>query len=138
MSLEQYWHNEPLQRVVAVIPIATLSAFIYYMSSIPANELPDFTQSVSDKLLHVAAFFVYGLSSQFAVLGNFRTWSNNKIRVIALLIGASYGLLDEVHQMVVPGRNSTYTDWIADVLGLLLALMFTRWLRNIFRSKETV
>ena len=108
------------------------------MSSIPANELPAFTQSVSDKLLHVAAFFVYGLSSQFAILGTFRTWSNNKTRVIALLIGASYGLLDELHQMVVPGRNSTYTDWIADVLGLMLALMFTHWLRGIFRGEEAI
>lgn len=133
MSLATYWRNIRIQHIVAPLPVLVLSLFIFYLSSIPADDLPEFTEHVSDKVLHLVAFFVYGLAAQFAIAGLRRTWSNRSIQGTALAVGAVYSLLDELHQMSVPGRMPSYTDWVADLLGLSLALLFIRIIRLCFR-----
>ena len=34
-------------------------------------------------------------------------------------LGALYGLTDEFHQIFVRGRSPDWTDWVADVIGVL-------------------
>ena len=70
----------------------------------------------SDKVVHVGLFTVLG-----AALGLGRAWSGVPVPHGALLLmGALYGLVDEAHQSLVPGRTPSVGDWFADLSGVLL------------------
>ena len=45
-----------------------------------------------------------------------------------ILVGAAYGLLDEWHQTLVPGRDASLGDAVADALGVLLGFTVFMWL----------
>ena len=40
-----------------------------------------------------------------------------------LLMGVGYGALDEWHQSLVPGRDVSVGDWVADSAGVILGLL---------------
>lgn len=90
---------------------------------------------VSDKLNHFGA---YGLLS---ILLYLNLYFQDKIEVLnkfpatfTVLIASIYGLLDEIHQMFVPGRSAEFLDWFADFSGSLIAVLIVRFL--ILRIKE--
>ena len=77
-----------------------------------------------DKLQHVLAYMVLGLLLFRAcvispIAGKGPYWP-------AFVLGALYGALDEYHQGFVPGRDMSAFDWLADVLGLIAALILMR------------
>ncbi|MFA7349585.1 MAG: VanZ family protein [Methylotenera sp.] len=66
-----------------------------------------------DKLAHVVFFFslTLFLSSGF-------NFSAVTTAILSLLIG----MLDELHQVWLPGRFAGFDDWLADVVGVVLAI----------------
>ncbi len=68
-----------------------------------------------DKLAHAAFFFVFTL-----LLGRFVGLSVALVIVLALLVGAA----DEIHQAFLPGRVAGWDDWLADVAGAGLGLIW--------------
>lgn len=40
--------------------------------------------------------------------------------VVAALLASLYGITDEVHQMLVPGRTPDVLDWVTDTAGALV------------------
>ncbi len=85
-----------------------------------------------DKFQHYLAYMVMGLLA-------FRAANRMPLARVspywqALIVGALYGALDELHQSFVPGRNMSILDWLADVTGLLVALavayLYTRYRRK--------
>jgi VanZ family protein len=51
----------------------------------------------------------------------------------ALIISSIYGLLDEIHQRFVPGRNSEFLDWVADSLGAAAGVFIVFYLLKKFK-----
>lgn len=77
-----------------------------------------------DKLQHVLAYVVLGLLLfRAAVISPIARTSPYRL---SLLLGALYGAFDEYHQSFVPGRDMSALDWLADVLGLIAALILMR------------
>jgi VanZ family protein len=76
----------------------------------------------ADKLMHAAEFGLLALllcrALRPPVAGAGRRWR----ALVALLVAALYGLLDEVHQAHVPGRVASGADVIADVVGAALGV----------------
>ena len=71
----------------------------------------------ADKLVHGVTF---GILATFIYLAWRRFgW--------ALALASLYGVSDEVHQRFVPGRSADVTDWLADTLGALVALLLVRY-----------
>ncbi|MDI6848585.1 MAG: VanZ family protein [Candidatus Saccharicenans sp.] len=52
---------------------------------------------------------------------------------LTFMAGISVGLLDELHQSFVPGRQCDWKDWVADVIGVLGGLLAYRLL---FHNKK--
>jgi VanZ family protein len=74
-----------------------------------------------DKLNHVAAFAVLGLLARVA-------WPAQALQRWALLL--AYGGLLELAQGLTPNRSAEWSDWLADALGLLLAVvLWAGWQR---------
>jgi VanZ family protein len=76
---------------------------------------------VNDKLLHVAGYTVLGLLTLRAFHGGFGPligWPT----VGAVVFTVGYGVIDELHQSFVPGRNASISDVVADLAGAILAV----------------
>jgi VanZ like family len=74
-----------------------------------------------DKLAH---FAYYGAIGALLAIALGRRWFLGALLFVALL-----GALDEWNQFYIPGRQSSFFDWLADVLGAVFALyLYRRWL----------
>lgn len=81
-----------------------------------------------DKVLHAAAFL--GLAVLLGlVIGLHRLrWSGF---LLVFVVVSSYGLVDELLQIPIEGRQADVWDWVADctgaVLGVACLLLARRW-----------
>ena len=80
--------------------------------------------NVSDKIEHFGA---YGLLSVFLYLDLF---FQNRFEVLkkfpaafTIIFASLYGLIDELHQLLVPGRSCEFFDWLADFSGSLIGVL---------------
>ena len=90
-----------------------------------ASAAPDtgvVTESLSDKVLHVAAYAPLGFLMLRALTGGRLaaiTWSR---ALSAAALSILYGLTDEIHQLYVPGRTADPLDLLADAVGAALGV----------------
>jgi VanZ family protein len=110
-----------------VVGFMLLVWFLSGQSDIPAAEY------VSDKLLHVVAYAGFGLFSLRACHGGVRPLRRGPT-LLAILLAVGYAGVDEWHQSWVQGRFSSVGDWIADVLGVGLAVMLFALLARLPRT----
>ena len=113
-------------------PLILYWIILFTATSLPAANLP--SVAVGDKLKHFTAFF--GLS----VLLSLTLLYQNKVLLLkkyflaaALIISSIYGLLDEIHQSFVPGRNNEFLDWVADSLGAAAGVFIVFYLLKKFK-----
>ena len=92
---------------------------IFVISSIPSLKQPDIGFILQDKLLHLVEFGIMGFllqrSFSYDRKAQFSTY------LIVFIIGCSYGALDEIHQSFIEGRQSSFGDFFADSVGILLS-----------------
>jgi VanZ family protein len=74
-----------------------------------------------DKVQHFLAYFALGAA--IALWFPREKWRRPGFRLSVLVaaLGSAYGVIDEVHQYFVPGRNCNVPDWIVDTLGAVAA-----------------
>lgn len=85
-----------------------------------------------DKLAHVAAFAV--LACAIGLLSGQR---GRRMLLIAVAGALLIGVLDEWHQMFLPGRHAGPDDLAMDVIGSLLgAILLTRWRLHTARAVQ--
>ncbi len=109
------------RRHLAWIATVLWAGLIFAGSSIPASDLRGPEVPYLDKLVH---------ATEYAVLGALVLVALGQRRALILAVGlaALYGASDELHQTLVPGRDSSVYDWLADAIGATLgALIYSRW-----------
>lgn len=110
------------------LPVLLYVGLIFFVSSLPQIK-PPIRLDEADKLAHVVEYGVLGYLLARALRGATRIRAPLAASLIALGIGLAIGAADEMFQSLVPGRDSTIHDWVADATGLLLAqvaLLLTR------------
>lgn len=106
-------------------PAIAWAAVIFGISSLPGSTIPISPPFQLDKLFHVGIFFVLCLLLNRALLNQSRIPALTGYHlVISLLIVIAYGVSDELHQTVVPGRSSDFYDALADSLGGLACTFY--------------
>lgn len=104
-------------------------AGIYWLSSIPGEADPEFellsgiilwTPPAVQNLAHIPLFGILAWL-WFRSLG---TWIRNGrlLLGLAFLLATGFGVLDELHQLHVPGRYASLTDIVLNSLGAALAV----------------
>lgn len=99
-------------------------SFIFLMSSRPGSEVG--LTPPWDKLAHGLAYLVMGWLWQKATGRILLSW----------LICAMYGLTDEWHQSMVPGRLTDLGDWLADALGAALGVGLARFQTMQYQTRQ--
>jgi len=81
-----------------------------------------------DFLAHAAEFALLSLLVLRACLVSpSPSWRGHAVHT-AILVAAVYGLADEMHQAMVPGRACEWIDWMADITGAVTVQMV--WLAS--------
>lgn len=124
LAITRYW-----------IPVFFIASVIFYLSSLPQNELPQFDFPLKDKIAHVLVYGALGFTWA-------RAWTRNDASHKSLqraLIGATlfcivFGITDEWHQSYTPGRDVEFWDVVADgvggFLGGWISWPYRRWTRR--------
>lgn len=122
-----YKYLEKHHKYLFNIPLIIYWLILFLLTSLPSSSA--ITIGVSDKIGHFGA---YGLLSGILYLNLF---FQNKFKVLkkypatfTVLIASFYGLLDELHQLFVPGRSAEIFDWVADFSGAVVGVLITRYL----------
>ena len=117
-------------------PLGAYSAIIFFLSSLPATKvvLP-FT--VWDKLLHVLEYAPLGLLWARA-LKQCRHWPYLMLWAISVLLAYLYGLTDEFHQSLTPGRESSLWDACADLIGADFGTGIYLFIQQRYQAKKEV
>ena len=116
------------------MPVALYAGAIFYLSAQPHPEeqLPSFLlREVSDKVLHLLEYSVLGALCYRA----FRWGLNGQVAaralIIAIVAASLYGVTDEVHQLFVPFRESSWLDWLADTIGAAIGALSWRFVLGV-------
>ena len=115
--------NIVIQKILYSLPVLGAALSIYYVSSLPQIPYIHTTFAWYDKVLHIIAYFIFGISLLLAFVPYKKTTLKKKL-IISIIIGAFYGATDEYHQYFVIGRSSEIADLIADIIGIGLSSIF--------------
>jgi len=114
-------------------PLVLYWLLIFTLTTLPTTSIPDV--GIGDKISHFLAYF--GL----AVLVNLTFQLQEKYNQLrrrshlyTILIVALYGFFDELHQLLIPGRICAFDDWVANIVGGVVGILFIIFLEK-FDSK---
>ncbi len=93
-------------------------AAFFYVSSLPQPPAPP----GGDKPWHLLAYLGLGVVVVRAVAGGLPARIDARTAAVAIAITAGYGVTDELHQMIVPGRSAQVGDLVADAIGACIAI----------------
>lgn len=113
--------------------------FILLLTSLPAGNMPNV--QINDKVIHFIAFMLLGflLRSALRIQGKVGFVKKYSFAVSITIISI-YALLDELHQMYIPGRSCDPKDWLADICGAFLGIIIVTAIRKFVHKykQETV
>jgi VanZ family protein len=124
-----------MKKALPFLPAAFYYGLIFLLSSRRLEldvSLPHF-----DKLAHGAAYGLLGFLLAFGFFGLPRLSLKIKWGGV-ILSGIGLGILDEVHQIFVPGRTPDLLDAAADALGIALGLLLFRLISAKKRPRQSL
>jgi len=107
-------------------PAIAWAVLLFALSSIPDLAAPMQVFSWDDKIHHAAAYTPLGFLLLRGIAG--KNVCRRQDWWLAIIVGALYGVSDEIHQYFVPGRFMDWTDALADAVGVALGSgIFYKW-----------
>ena len=95
---------------------------IYFFSSVKGGGVSQ-ALPIKSVIYHLCAFFLFAIFLLTTIKGK------KKIQIYHLLLTLTisffYAILDETHQIFVPGRNASISDIIINNTGILFALIIS-------------
>lgn len=109
---------------------------IFIVSSIPSDKIPNIQIFGIDKIVHIFAFFVFGyLVFRSINYSKGVNYSFKKIATYVIIIVAIFGVIDELYQGLIPGRTTDFFDFVADLIGGILSIVFQKKLKYVREDK---
>jgi len=103
-------------------PLVMYMGIIFYLSH-QSDPTPGISIPVSDKVVHVAEFFILQLLAIRAFCFARPVKSQRQWLLASIVFCCVYALSDEFHQFFVPERESSLFDFIADSAGIFLSVI---------------
>ena len=114
-----------INRLKYNLPALIVASAIFFASHQPDISIPDIGFGLTDKFLHLVAYFVFGITLIVAFRGNFINLGSKKLVILVFFLGAVYAFSDEIHQYYIPGRDADFFDWLADITGITLSSLLS-------------
>lgn len=115
---------EKKKTIFVYTPLIIYWIALFIGTTLPAQSLPKL--GMKDKLEHFLAYLglTFLLSFTFMFQKKIKILSEKPL-LFALLVGIFYGLVDELHQILIPGRSCELLDFSADMIGGFLGILFS-------------
>ena len=110
-------------------PLSFYWLILFIATSLPAPDLPSI--GISDKVAHLSAFFCLAILLTLTLIYQRKSkllFDNSYLA--AFIICIFYAAIDELHQLLIPGRSAELLDWVADGGGALLGIFIVKILIN--------
>jgi len=92
---------------------------IFAASSVPGSTLDDVGIEIPDKIVHGFEYAVLGLLA-FGARRQSRPREGRRAFLVAVAIGAAVGIVDENYQRLIPLRDASVADALADLVGAVI------------------
>ena len=110
-------------------PLIVYWLILFTATSLPVEKLPSI--GLSDKVNHLFAYFVLSVLVNLTLLFQRKSkFLFNYAPLATLVISSFYGIADELHQMLIPGRSAEVLDWIADAIGTSAGVFLIYYLKR--------
>jgi len=113
IAIEIFWFSSLTETTIISTgkPVASINAIVY----------------------HFSVFFLL----TFFLLSSIKTKSKIKIKslLITAIISILYAILDEFHQIFVPGRDGSIRDFMTDTIGIFFAVLIYFYISK--KSKQS-
>ncbi|MDZ7796094.1 MAG: VanZ family protein [Candidatus Marinimicrobia bacterium] len=109
--------------------------FLLTFLLLPSDSLPEHKILSADKLWHMLSYFLLALGLMFSFReGGWKRWYNRRW---SLIISLGHAGFSEVLQEFVPGRSASIDDWIANCIGIGLALLGLNLFPKFFEKSSS-
>lgn len=120
---------------IVYLPLIIYWVIIFILTSLP-NDIA-INLNVSDKIEHFGAYGVLSFMLFFTLSFQKKVLLFKEFPATFTLVLASlYGMVDELHQLLVPGRMADIKDWTGDFLGSLIAVVIAKIILNTLKNYE--
>ena len=122
--------------MLVYLPLIFYWILLFTLTSLPSQSVP--AVGINDKVEHLLAYF--GLSFLLYLALRFQKRSitlKNYAFIFTFLIIFFYSVLDEVHQLLIPGRSCELLDFLADMVGGILGMVVIRLLIRFYKFQES-
>jgi VanZ family protein len=125
---------EKNKTTLVYLPLVIYWISLFVATTIPAQSVPSLGLG-GDKVAHFFAYFILSvlLCLTFSFQEKLRFAKINAV-LLTLTIVLCYGVLDELHQMLVPGRSAEFLDWAADAAGAVCGSLIISFLLKKFKK----
>ena len=107
------------------LPVIIYATLIFYLSSIPGQDLPELFASQSTAL-HIIEYAGFAFLFSRAVKAYHTRLIYNRRFIMVLALSFLYAASDEFHQLFVPLRNCSLYDLAFDGIGILVGSVIYR------------
>lgn len=123
------------KKTLVYFPLLVYWIILFIATSIPAQSVPSF--GVGDKLEHFSAYCILaGLLHLALSIQDKSLFSKRYAALLTVAIIMIYGVLDELHQMLIPGRSAEFLDWAADGIGAICGVLIISFLIKKFKKES--
>lgn len=121
---------EKHKRYLVYGPLVVYWIILFISTSLPLESVP--SVGLSDKFMHTVAYSGLGVLLYLSLSFQRKYLKLHEFPIrFTLIIGLIYAVVDELHQLLVPGRKCDIVDMVADGLGLVLGLLLIIIIRKI-------
>ncbi len=111
-------------RLNAHLPWLTLMILVTIESSLTGFHLPKLGLRIEDKIVHFTIFGILGWLLVRGMLMETANWLRRNAYFVAVVVAFLFAISDELHQTMVPGRDTSAGDLLADALGITLFITY--------------
>ena len=146
-------------RIFLIILIILWTWLIFSFSSQDGNESsglsrkvveffvkdPELVNKIEPYARKIAHFSEYGLGGVlFISLFSTYKWTDKRKIITSILLGIWYAIMDEIYQLMVPGRSGALKDVYIDslgittgVIGMMIVIKVIEMIKNKNKNKKT-
>jgi len=122
--------------LLVYLPLIFYWIILFTLTTLPAQSVP--SVGVSDKLEHLLAYFVLSILLYLTLLFQRKSvLLKNYAMLFTILIVFAYGIIDELHQLMIPGRSCELLDFLADMIGGIIGIIIVKILFSFYKFQET-
>lgn len=123
--------------LIVYVPLAVYWLLIFILTSIPGESVP--SVGIDDKLQHLLAYCILSILLYLTLTIQDKFLQLKKYSAYyTMIILFFYALIDEIHQLIIPGRQGEVMDVIADVIGGIIGLIIVRLIIVSHREQESI